>query len=200
MYRRASTIADVIAEVAANSVIDFGRMWKVVMGRQEVKAAFSAAGLNAYSDEADVRDTEVVDRIRDVAQWAKSHCRHTHGRQVYETISTLVADPTEKKDGGTCGWVMRRLGIGAAAMQSGMTRRKVLNESYFREGVVFNDDRSDFKTKNDQFSEQAALQQLFWVEDLAPTRATTSISAWGRRRPRAERPMSILRRWRRARR
>ena len=42
-----------------------------------------------------------------------------------------------------------------------------MNESYFREGVVFNDDRSDFKTKNDQFSEQAALQQLFWVEDLS---------------------------------
>ena len=63
---------------------------------------------------------------------------------------------------------MRRLGdealdIGAQAMGSGIGRRKVMDESFFWEGNVFNDDRADFKTKNQQLPAEARLQQNFWV-------------------------------------
>ena len=47
--------------------------------------------------------------------------------------------------------------------------RKVLDESCFREETVFNDDRVDFKTKNDKYVAEALLQQLFWVEGASRT-------------------------------
>jgi len=139
------------------------------MRARQVKDAFSDAGLNPYHNEADVRETELVERLHVVVQWAKANRRHTHGRQVYEALCTAVADPRKEEDGGTMGYVMRRLGIGAAAMQSGMGRRKVLDESCFREETVFNDDRADFKTKNDKYVAEALLQQLFWVEGASRT-------------------------------
>lgn len=44
-----------------------------------------------------------------------------------------------------------------------MTGGLVLDESMFLEGNVFNDDRSDFKTKNHKFPAKALLQRNFWV-------------------------------------
>jgi len=169
LYRRATTISNVIVEVAENVTGNFARLWGVVMRKQEVKDAFSEAGLKPYHDEADVRETEMVDRVRDLVQWAKAHCGETHARQVYEALCTAVADPRNPKEGGAMYWVMKRLGIGAIAMQSGMGRRKVLDDSCFREGFVFNDDRYDAKTKNDDFPAEAQLQQLFWVEEVSRT-------------------------------
>ena len=148
MYRRATTISNVILDVFGKGMGNFGRMWGVVMKKQDVKDAFSEASLKPYHEEADGRETAMVDRLRDVVQWAKAHCGETHGRQVYEAICTAVADPTLPKDGGTRYWVIKRLGIGVTAMLSGMARRKVLDESCFREGLFFNDDRYDIKTKN----------------------------------------------------
>jgi len=71
------------------------------------------------------------------------------------------------------GWVMKRLGIGAVAMQSGMARREVLDESCFRKGLAFNDDRSSFNTKNEDFPAEAQLQQLFWVKEVSRTSTNT---------------------------
>jgi len=44
-----------------------------------------------------------------------------------------------------------------------------MDESFFREGNVFNDDRADFKTKNQQFPAEARLQQNFWVSSVSRT-------------------------------
>jgi hypothetical protein len=136
----------------------------VVIRKPEVKEAFPEASLKPYHDEADVRETELVDHVRDLVQWAKAHHRETHPRQVYEALCTAVADPRKTEDGGSMGWVMKRLGIGAAAMSSGMGRRKVMDESCFWEGVVFNDDRTVWKTENDNFPAEALLQHLYWVD------------------------------------
>ena len=51
------------------------------------------------------------------------HLKTTHGRQVYETLCTAVADCRKKENGGCVGWVMKRLDIGAQAMGSGIGRR-----------------------------------------------------------------------------
>ena len=169
IYRRATALADVIVDVFKNNVGISGRLWDIMMMKKIVKDAFAKAGFKPYHEEADVRETELVDRIHSLVQWAKANHKSTHGRQVYETLCTAVADCREKADGGTFGWVMRRLGIGDAAMTSGMARRKVLDESCFREGVVFKDDRADFKTKNEQFPAEALLQRLFWVTEASRT-------------------------------
>jgi len=151
MYRRATVLTGVILDLAKESGPGFGRLWAMVMRNKKVKDAFCNAGLRPYHNEADKRETEMVDRLRDVVQWAKANHRETHPRQVYEALITAVADSRPAKDGGTTCWAMKRLGIGVTAMQSGVRRRKVLDESSFQEGVVFNDDRCDSKTKNDKF-------------------------------------------------
>jgi hypothetical protein len=169
IYRRAEGLKDSILGVAGKSMGTFGRVWEVAMRNKNVVDAFSKARLKQYHNEADVRDSELVDRIRDLVQWAKAHHKTTHGRQVYETLCTAVADCRKKEDGGCVGWVMKRLDIGAQAMGSGIGRRKVMDESFFWEGNVFNDDRADFKTKNQQFPAEARLQQNFWVSCASRT-------------------------------
>jgi len=169
MYRRAASLVDVIVGFAQESGPGFKPLWGVAMRKKGVKDAFAEAGLKPYHGDADVRETQLLDRVRDVIQWGKANHRVTHPRQVYETLCTAVADPS----GETMGWTRKRLGIGVTAMQSGTRRRKVLDESYFEEGLVFNDDRADFKTKNDLFPAEALLQQLFWVEGVSRTSPNT---------------------------
>ena len=60
---------------------------------------------------------------------------------------------------------MKRLDIGAQAMGIGRGRRKV-TDVFFGKG---NDDRADFKTKNQQFPVEARLQQNFWVSYASRT-------------------------------
>jgi len=86
LYRRATTISNVIVDVVEKGVGNFGRLWGLVMRKSEVKDAFSKAGLKPYHDEADVRETDLLDRVRDMVQWAKAHHRETHPRQVYDPL------------------------------------------------------------------------------------------------------------------
>jgi hypothetical protein len=91
IYRRAEGLKDSILGVVGKSVGTFGRVWGVAMRNKNVVDAFSKARLKPYHNEADVRDSELVDRIRDLVQWAKAHHKTTHGRQVYETLCTAVS-------------------------------------------------------------------------------------------------------------
>jgi len=123
IYQRAEGLRASILGVVGKSGGAFGRVWGLVMRNKNVVDAFSKACLKPYNNEADVRDSEMVDRIRDLVQWAKAHHKTTHGRQVYDTLCTAVADCRKKEDGGCVGWVMKRLDIGAQAMGSGIGRR-----------------------------------------------------------------------------
>jgi len=92
IYQRAEGLRDSILGVVGKSGGTFGRVWGVVMRNKNVVDAFSKTRLKPYNNEADVRDSEMVDCIRDLVQWAKAHHKTTHGRQVYETLCTAVAD------------------------------------------------------------------------------------------------------------
>ena len=77
-----------------------------------------------------------------------------------------------------------------------------MGESFFLEGNVFNDDRADFKTKNQQFPAEARLQQNFWVSCASRTSPNTGdvVITWGRRRRRAGRRIEWPKWWSRGRR
>ena len=92
IYQRAEGLRASILGVVGKSGGAFGRVWGLVMRNKNVVDAFSKTRLKPYNNEADVRDSEMVDCIRDLVQWAKAHHKTTHGRQVYETLCTAVAD------------------------------------------------------------------------------------------------------------
>lgn len=99
-------------------------------------------------------------------QWAEANHKGTHGRQAYETLCIAVGDWRRKEDDGRVDWLKNRLCIGTMAMKGGCDRRKVLDGSLFLKGYIFNDGRSDFKTKHQKFPAEALLCYNFSTRSM----------------------------------
>ncbi|KAM3567639.1 hypothetical protein VYU27_010221 [Nannochloropsis oceanica] len=77
----------------------FDRVWGLLTRRAVNIDAFKA-DVTLYYKEDDRLNSELVDRIQDVVQWAKASHKGTHGQQTYETLCTAVVDWQSKEDGG----------------------------------------------------------------------------------------------------
>lgn len=120
----------------------------MVIRKKSIIDAFSKVDVTLYYKEDDKLSPELVGPIHDVVQWAKANREGNHGWRTYETLCTAVGDWRGKEDCGRVIWLKNRPGIGTKAMKSGNDRKEVLEESMFLDGDVFNDESSDFKTRN----------------------------------------------------